>query len=44
MSRSVEQSPIAWLTVIPGFTPAWRAREEICQSLRVVSGASSEVG
>ncbi len=44
MSRSEEHRPIAWLTVMPGFTPMWRASEETCQSLRVVSGASSAVG
>ena len=44
MSRSVGQRPIAWLTVIPGFTPAWRASDETCHSFRVVSGASSAVG
>src|SRR5690242_8283312 len=37
-------SPIAWLTVIPGFTPARRASGATCHKRRLVSGASSASG
>src|SRR5689334_1702602 len=35
---------MAWLTVIPGFTPARRASDDSCHTRRVSSGAMSATG
>src|SRR5438067_496687 len=43
-SVSAGQSPIAWLTVIPGFTPAGRASGDSCHTRRASSGPTSATG